>query len=73
MKEDGGAEVDISMSRPSVMKEAKDTQGIHSGGSSSDNMASDLRTPQSHAIKDGNSVISKGWCVRRAFSPEFTN
>ena len=38
--------------------EAKDTPGIHSGGSSDDNMAYDFSTPQSHAINDGSSVIS---------------
>ena len=30
-----------------VLKEAKDTQGINSGGSPNDNMASDISTPQS--------------------------
>ena len=38
------------------MKEVKGTQGINSGGSSNDNMASDFSTPQSHAINDGSSV-----------------
>ena len=33
-----------------MLKEAKDTQGINSGGSPSDNMASDFSTPQFHAI-----------------------
>ena len=33
-----------------VLKEAKDTQGINSGGSPNDNMASDFSTPQFHAI-----------------------
>ena len=41
-----------------VLNEAIDTQGINSGGSSNDNMASDFSTPQSHAINDGSSVIS---------------
>ena len=41
-----------------MLKEAKDTQGIHAGGSSNDNMAADFSTPQSHAINDGSSVIS---------------
>ena len=41
-----------------MLKEAKDTHGIHSGGSSSDNMGSDFSTPQSHAINDGSGVIS---------------
>ena len=35
-----------------MLKEAKDTQGIHSGGSSNDNMASDFSTPQFHASND---------------------
>ena len=38
--------------RMSVLKEAKDTQGINSGGSPNDNMASDFSTPQFHAIND---------------------
>ena len=42
-----------------MLKEEKDTQGIH-------NIVSDFSTPQSHAIYDGSSVISKGWCVRGA-------
>ena len=33
-----------------VLKEAKDTQRINSGGSPNGNMASDFRTPQFHAI-----------------------
>ena len=33
-----------------VLKEAKDTQGINSGGSPNDNMASDFSTPKFHAI-----------------------
>ena len=41
-----------------MLKEAKDTQEIHSGGSSNDTMASDFSTPQFHAINDGSSVIS---------------
>ena len=49
-----------------MLKEAKDTQGINSGGSSNDNMALDFSTPQSHAINDGrlSSVISNRWCER---------
>ena len=35
-----------------VLKEAKDTQEINSGGSSNDNMASDFSTPHFHAIND---------------------
>ena len=35
-----------------VLKEAKDTQGINSGGSPNDNMASDFSTPQFHTIND---------------------
>ena len=59
MKDDVGAEVDIVMSQQMMPgKEAKDTQGINSGGSSNDNMASDFITPQSHAINDGSSAIS---------------
>ena len=42
-----------------MLKETKDTQGINSGGSSNDNMASDFSTNQTHAIKDGSIVISK--------------
>ena len=38
--------------RMPVLKEAKDTQGINSGGSPNDNMASDFSTPQFHAIND---------------------
>ena len=38
--------------RMSVLKEAKDTQGINSGGSPNDNMASDFSTLQFHAIND---------------------
>ena len=38
--------------RISVLKEAKDTQGINSGGSHNDYMASDFSTPQFHAIND---------------------
>ena len=49
MKEGGGTEVDIRMP---VLKEAKDTQGINSGSSPNDNMASDFSTPQFHAIND---------------------
>ena len=41
-----------------MLKEAKDTQGINSGASSNDTMASDFNTPQFHAINDGSSVIS---------------
>ena len=41
-----------------VLKEAKDTQGINSGGSFNDNMASDFSTPESYAIIDGSNVIS---------------
>ena len=33
-----------------MLKEAKDTQGINSGGSPNDNMASDFSSPQFHAI-----------------------
>ena len=35
-----------------MLKEAKDTQEINSGGSPNDNMASDFRTLQFHAIND---------------------
>ena len=35
-----------------VLKEAKGTHGINSGGSPNDNMASDFTTPQIHAITD---------------------
>ena len=35
-----------------ILKEAKDTQGINSGGSPKDNMASDFSTPQFHATND---------------------
>ena len=56
-----------------MLKEAKDTQRINSGGSSNDNMASDFSTPQSHAKKDGSSVISKVCCVRVALSHGFIN
>ena len=35
-----------------VLKEASYTQVINSGGSSIDNMVSDFRTPQFHAIND---------------------
>ena len=45
------------------MKQTNDTQGIHSGGSSNNNMVSDFSTPRSHAIKDGISVLRKGWWV----------
>ena len=41
-----------------VLNEVIDTQGINSGGSSNDNMASDISTPQSHAINDGSIAIS---------------
>ena len=40
-----------------MLKEAKDTQDINSGGSSNDTMASDFSTPQFYAINDGSSVI----------------
>ena len=33
-----------------MLKEATDTQGINSGGSPNDNMASDFSTTQFHAI-----------------------
>ena len=33
-----------------MLKEAKDTQGINSGGSPNDNMAFAFSTPQFHAI-----------------------
>ena len=36
--------------RMPVLKEAKDTQGINSGGSPNDSIASDCSTPQFHAI-----------------------
>ena len=36
--------------RMSVLKEAKDTQGINSGCSPNVNIASDFSTPQFHAI-----------------------
>ena len=35
-----------------MLKAAKDTQGINTGGSSNDNMASDFNTHQFHAIDD---------------------
>ena len=35
-----------------MLKEAKYTQGINSGGNSNDNMASDFSTLQSHDIND---------------------
>ena len=35
-----------------MLKEAKNTQGINSGGSPNDNMASDFSTPQFHAINE---------------------
>ena len=41
-----------------VLKEAKDTQEINSGGFSNNTMASDFCTPQFHAVNDGSSVIS---------------
>ena len=34
------------------LNDAKETQGINSGGSPNDNMASDFSTPQFHAIND---------------------
>ena len=61
VKEDGGTEVDIIISRHKdvyVLKEAKDTHGKNSEGFSNDNIASDFNTPQSHAINDGCNVIS---------------
>ena len=50
-----------------VLKEAKDTQGIHSGGSPNDNMASDFSTLQFHAINNvclhyvwfANTIVAK--------------
>ena len=57
--EDGGEEVGIILSRPGCHAGSrleagtdcdKDTQGINSGGSPNDNMASDFSTPQFHAI-----------------------
>ena len=42
-----------------MLKEAKDTQGIHSGGSPNDIMASDFSTPQFHAINDVS--LYYGW------------
>ena len=49
-----------------MLKEAKDTQGINSGGSPNDNMAS-FSTPQFHAINDvclhyvwfANTIVAK--------------
>ena len=41
-----------------MLKEAKYTQEIDSGGSFNDNIASDFSTPQSHEINDGTCVIS---------------
>ena len=38
--------------RMPVLKEAKDTQGINSGGSLNDNMASDFSTLQFYVIND---------------------
>ena len=35
-----------------MLKEAKDTQGINSGGSPNDDMASDFSTPHFHAINN---------------------
>ena len=55
VKDDEGTEVDINLSR---LKETKDRHGINNGGSSNDNMASDLSIPRSYAINDGSSVIS---------------
>ena len=53
MKENAGEGGHHSVStRMPVLKEAKDTQGINSGGSRNDNMVSDFRTPQFHAIND---------------------
>ena len=47
-----GEEVGIILSRPGCrcLKGAKYTQGINSGGSLNDNMASDFSAPQFHAI-----------------------
>ena len=50
-----------------MLKEAKHTQEINSGGSSNDTMDSDFSTPQFHAINDGSSVTSNFnylWCFR---------
>ena len=47
-----------------MLKETN-TQGMKSGGSSN------FSTPQSHAIKDGSSFISKGWCILGAWSSGF--
>ena len=38
--------------RMPVLKKAKDAQGINSGGSHNENMASDFNTPQFHAINN---------------------
>ena len=40
-----------------VLKDAKDTQEINSGGSYNNPMAYDFSTPQFHAINDGSSVF----------------
>ena len=53
-----------------MIKQTKDTPRIYSGGFYNDNMASDFSIPPSHAIKDGSTVISKGWCVWAALSSE---
>ena len=50
-----------------VLKEAKDTQGMNSGSSPNDNMASDFSSPQFHAINDlclhyvvfANTIVAK--------------
>ena len=50
------------LTRMPVLKEANDTQGINSGGSPNDNMASDFSTPRFHAIKDvwiANTIVAK--------------
>ena len=54
VKEDGGIEADIILSRPGCMcAEGGETHtGINSGGSSNDNMPSDFSTPQFHTIND---------------------
>ena len=36
-------------------------------------VASNIGTPQSHAIKDESGVISKGWCVKGVLSHVFIN
>ena len=53
VKEDGGIEVDyhsVTTMGACVLKKANGTQGINSGRSSHDNLASDFTTLQSHVM-----------------------